>query len=158
MPTGPSTNCLLTTTPANRRALFSIILFLVASTPSWAQSSTAPGRLFFTPEKRAALDRQRQLNVEVVQAIEGETLSLDGIVQRSDGQRTVWINRRAQSETDTRTGGMAVKTRPRHPGEAELIISEQGGTRLKVGETVNRSTGEYDNRLGGGKLEARPSR
>ncbi len=157
MPAEPSMSCRPTPPTAIGRALLSIILFLVASAPVWAQSP-APGRLFFTPEKRAALDRQRQLNVEVVQAIEGETLSLDGIVQRSDGQRTVWINRRAQSETDTQAGGMAVRTRPRHPGEAELITTEQVGTRLKVGETVNRSTGEYDNRLGGGKVEARPSR
>jgi hypothetical protein len=134
-------------------ALFTFASFSSAQTPV-----SVSGRLFFTPEKRAALDRQRQLNLQVVQTLEGETLSLDGIVQRSDGKRTVWINRRAQSESEGPDGDLVIRTHPRQPGVAELISSDQGSTRLKVGETLNRSTGEYTNRLGGGTVEARPAR
>ncbi|OQY70928.1 MAG: hypothetical protein B6D47_06895, partial [Rhodocyclaceae bacterium UTPRO2] len=49
------------------------------------------GRLFFTPERRAALERQRQLNIrETQKTIEGAELGVSGIVQRSSGKNTAW--------------------------------------------------------------------
>lgn len=52
------------------------------------------GRLFFTPEERAQLDR------EELQGAEGAgrgVLTVNGIVQKRGGGRTVWINGVPQS-------------------------------------------------------------
>ncbi|OQY76184.1 MAG: hypothetical protein B6D47_00250, partial [Rhodocyclaceae bacterium UTPRO2] len=56
---------------------------LASALPAGAETL---GRLFFTPERRAALERQRQLNIrETQKTIEGAELGVSGIVQRSSG-------------------------------------------------------------------------
>jgi hypothetical protein len=131
---------------------FSICL-LVALLPTLAQAQDAElGRLFFTPERRAALDRQRQFNIQEIRAIQGESLSLDGIVQRSSGKRTVWINGRPQTERDEPQTGIGVAINPHSPGNAQIRSGDEAATRLNVGEAINRSTGERDTRLGGGSV------
>ncbi len=45
------------------------------------------GRLFFTPEQRKELERHQQEN-----ASNGHILTVNGIVQKTGGGRTVWIN------------------------------------------------------------------
>lgn len=128
-------------------------LLWIALPPSPAQAQDAElGRLFFTPERRAALDRQRQFNIQEIRAVQGETLSLDGIVQRSSGKRTVWINNRPQTESDEAQTGIGVAINPRRPGNARIRSGEDAVTQLNVGEAINRSTGERDTRLGNGSV------
>ena len=55
------------------------------------------GRLFFTPERRQQLDRQRELNVSDRQLPADPTLTIDGIVVRSSGRRTAWADARSAS-------------------------------------------------------------
>jgi hypothetical protein len=110
------------------------------------------GRLFFSPEKRVALDRQRQSNIQEVRSLQGETLRLDGIVQRSSGKHTVWINGAPQTETEAARSGVGVVVNPRTPGKADLLPGDDSGTSMKVGEAVNRSTGDRDTRLGSGSV------
>jgi hypothetical protein len=60
-----------------------------------AKADDAPlGRLFFSAQERAALDRQRQ---------QGTTASstLDGEVRRSSGKNTRWVNGQAQYIDET---------------------------------------------------------
>jgi hypothetical protein len=117
-----------------------------------AQATEELGRLFFTPEKRAALERQRTQNVQEAQTLRGTSMTLDGVVQRSSGKGTVWINQQAQHEGESeRTGVTAIVTRGA-PGSALLAPGEEAPARLKVGEAINRATGERDSRLGGGKV------
>jgi hypothetical protein len=117
-----------------------------------ANAAEELGRLFFTPEKRAALERQRAQNVQEAQTLRGSTMTLDGVVQRSSGKGTVWINQQAQNEGETeRTGVTAIVTRGA-PGSALLAPGEEAPARLKVGEAMNRATGERDTRLGGGRV------
>ena len=53
----------------------------------------ALGRLFFTPERRQQLDRQREMNILDKQQIQADpTLTIDGVVTRSSGKRTAWVN------------------------------------------------------------------
>ena len=52
------------------------------------------GRLFMTPEWRANLERQRQLNIQETRSLEGGAMRLDGVVLRSTGKSTVWVNNR----------------------------------------------------------------
>ena len=114
------------------------------------------GRLFFTPERRAALERQRQLNIQEAQAIEGSTLSLDGVVVRSSGKRTVWINHRAQHDA-TAPSGVVAHVSGREPGNAMLSAGDEAPARLKVGESINRATRETASSLGEGQVSVRRS-
>ena len=60
-----------------------VLLGLAALVPAPAADSQELSRLFFTPEKRATLDRQRTLNIQEAQTLQGTTMSLDGVVYRS---------------------------------------------------------------------------
>ncbi len=110
------------------------------------------GRLFFTPERRQMLDRQRQLNIQERKEIpEDPTLTINGVVTRSSGKRTVWINGVAQDERDTGSGIAAMPNRA-NPGK--VVVQPDGGqaARASVGDMVNRNTGETSDLLGGGRL------
>ncbi len=126
------------------------LIGLVGLSPAEAADTPELGRLFFTPERRIALERQRTYNVQEAQTLQGTTMSLDGVVYRSSGKATVWINRQAQNEGEgTRTGVSAVVS-PKTPGSALLAPGEEKPAQLKVGEAMNRATGERNTRLGGG--------
>ncbi len=62
-------------------------------------ASTLPGRLFYTPQQRAQLQDARRRNQTTIRpsAPESTTVSFDGLVLRSDGVTTHWVNGRAQS-------------------------------------------------------------
>lgn len=127
-------------------------LSLLLLAPASAADAPELGRLFFTPERRAALERQRTLNIREAQTLQGSTMTLDGVVYRSSGKTTVWINQQAQNEDEAPRTGVSVKVSPKSPGSALVAPGEEPPSQLKVGETINRSTGERDTRLGGGRV------
>lgn len=140
-----------------------LMLSLLIANSAWHVHAESPlpsplGRLFFTPEKRLALEHQRLSNIQETQTLEGATMSLDGIVQRSSGNSTVWINGRAQNEHDAVLTGVTVHLIPKNPGRAQLSPGEESPTQLKVGEAINRTTGERNDRLGGGIIKTPASR
>lgn len=141
-------------------ALRSLLCLLLASSSPLLHAANAPelGRLFFTPEKRALLERQRLTNIRETQSLEGATMSLDGVVQRSSGKSTVWINGHPQHERDAARTGVEVRLSPKDPGQAQLVPGEETPTQLKVGEAINRATGERNDRLGGGVVKTPPRR
>jgi len=135
--------------------LLEILAMLIATT---ADSSAEPmGRLFFTPERRAALERQRQLNIQETHPLEGATVSLDGIVTRSSGRSTVWLNGRPQNE-NARDTGVNAAVSPGNPGRAVVTPGEDPAASLRVGESINRATRERTDVLGSGSVTVRPSR
>ena len=140
-----------------RRAgfLFSALALMVASLPAPAQEL---GRLFFTPERREALDRQRQFKVpENLEVPDDPTLTINGVVTRSSGKRTVWINGAAQEDGHADSGLVVAPSRG-NPGQV-LVQPEDGPTtRVGVGNTVNRNTGEAADLLGGGSIRIQGSR
>lgn len=108
------------------------------------------GRLFFTPERRAALERQRQLNIQETRAtIEGATLSVSGIVQRSGGRSTAWVN---GAPVDEKSTGVSVQLDRTAPGKATVVAGEEAPASLKVGEAINRATRETSSGLGEGRV------
>lgn len=128
------------------------LLTLIAAfcPPAWAEDTL--GRLFFTPERRQALDRQRQFNIEEKQeAPEDPTLTINGVVTRSSGKRTVWVNGVAQNDEEKPSGVTVIPNR-KTPGKVIVRSSESVVGDAKVGETVNRSTGEATDLLGDGKI------
>lgn len=70
------------------------ILVLLMLPATAISGSTEPlGRLFFTPEQRAALDRQRLNHNGNGQQIATEgPVVINGLVRRSSGKDTVWLN------------------------------------------------------------------
>ncbi len=128
------------------------LIGLALTTPASAADAPELGRLFFTPERRNALERQRTHNVQEAQALQGTTMSLDGVVYRSSGKTTVWVNRQAQNENDGKRTGVTAIVSPRTPGRAMLAPGEETPAQLKVGEAMNRATGERNTRLGGGMV------
>lgn len=133
-------------------ALFAAILLLTAA-PAAAEEL---GRLFFTPERRAALERQRQFNIREAEAraVEvGATLSVSGVVQRSSGKTTTWINNAPQDEKEST--GVRVEVDRANPGRTTVIAGEEEPARLNVGETINRSTRETTTGVGGGRISVK---
>ena len=109
------------------------------------------GRLFMTPEWRANLERNRQFNIQETRSLEGGAVRLDGIVVRSSGKSTVWINNRPQTESDADTGVSAHLSRQR-PDRATLTTGEEPPADLKVGVTLNRATRETSGGLTEGEI------
>jgi hypothetical protein len=128
------------------------LLSLTLLAPAFAADAPELGRLFFTPERRSTLERQRTLNVQEAQSLQGTSMSLDGVVYRSSGKATVWVNNQAQTEGESSRTGVTATISPGTPGSALLAPGEEAPARLKVGETINRATGERNTRLGGGAV------
>lgn len=137
------------------RLLIALVL-AVALTPI-ASAEEALGRLFFTPERRQSLDHQRQLNIQdSKQASEDPTLTINGVVTRSSGRRTSWVNGVSQNENET-GGGMSIAPRGRDPGKVVVQTGDSPAANARVGETVNRNTGETRDLLNDGRIVVKRS-
>ena len=80
--------------------IFSVCLCLCGS----GFAATAdPGRLFYTPAQRAQLEAARARNVTRVEtrapAFSAPPVRFDGVVIRSDGRGTAWVDGRPQTGT-----------------------------------------------------------
>lgn len=138
--------------------LFILGTVLLPILPSSAADSLPPlGRLFMSPEQRAALDRQRQLNIREARSLEDSTMRLDGVVLRSAGKSTVWINNQPQTENGSETGVAAALTRQR-PERAILSTGTDAPADLKVGVSINRTTRETTGGLAAGEIRVERTR
>lgn len=121
-----------------------------------AAAPPALGRLFYTPEQRAAMDQGRSsllargtrpsakpaVRNKTADGAEGlpagSTYTLQGILRRSDGEATVWINNEAVSE---RMGERGIARGSLADESAEVRLRENGRqVRLRVGQSVNSSS------------------
>lgn len=144
-------------TGAPRRLTFFCVACVIAIATAGSAWAAPLGRLFMTPERRAILERQRQLNIQEVQTIEGSTVTLDGVVSRSSGRSTVWVNQRPQNENSIGTG-VTTHVSPREPGRVTVTPGEEPPASLKVGESINRGTREKTDALGDGHISVKPAR
>jgi len=129
------------------------LLVLAPGASTGAEESL--GRLFFTPERRQQLDRQREMNVLDKQQVPADpTLTIDGIVTRSSGKRTAWVNGSPQNEDDV-ASGLSVTPRRGDPGKVLVEANDSPAARARVGETVNRTTGQASDLLSGGQVLVR---
>lgn len=77
----------------------SCVFFTFAAPPAEARQDEL-GRLFFTPQERLRLDRQRLYGEDKetaekkkeAEAPVPELIAVDGLILRSDGKNTVWLN------------------------------------------------------------------
>ena len=128
------------------RALALLVLALAAA----AAQAEELGRLFFTPQQRAALDARRKARLpdNPVSGMARPLTRVDGFVKRSAGPSTVWIN-----------GEWATESSPEAPRIVEpapavsVNVGEAGGrVRLKPGETLDRGNGEVRDVIGDGDI------
>ncbi|MBS1137017.1 MAG: hypothetical protein H6R11_971 [Proteobacteria bacterium] len=122
---------------ARRGACLAVALLaasLLGVRPGAAQAEDETiGRLFFTPERRAAMDRQRQFNVQQARVMEGASL-------------TVLTNSEVRPHIDARD-----------PSRVLLKAGEEAPASLRVGESINRTTREKQDGLEGGRITVRRS-
>lgn len=139
------------------RVCLALCAALLAAAAAAAQDGQPRlGRLFLTPEWRVQLERQRQLNIQETRTLEGSTMRLDGVVLRSSGKSTVWVNNQAQTE-NAAGSGVAVVTRPRQPDRATLAPGGEQPAELKVGQAINRATRETADGLADGAIRVQPA-
>ena len=118
------------------------------------------GRLFFTPEQRAALDARRKARVPdrpSVTHVVSPTTRLDGYVKRSGGRSTVFVNGDAVLEGSAEA---PVVDPERRGGRVPVLAGEGAGrVELRPGEVLDRGTGQVRDVLGeGGHVRAAPAR
>ena len=138
--------------------LFGLGVWLAAAAyPCAAQEF---GRLFFTPEQRAALDARRKARVPdkpaATAVAASPTTRLDGYVVRSEGRSTIWVN--GESLQD---GSAEALRDPNRSGAGRVRVpAGDGGARvgLKPGEVLDRGTGEVRDVIGDGEIKARRGR
>lgn len=84
------------------------------------------GRLFFTPQQRAQLESGQQQDINT--PVSPHSLTVNGIVQKHGGERTVWINGVPQ---------LAGKSDERAPESVPVAIPGQSQpVKAKVGQRV----------------------
>jgi hypothetical protein len=111
------------------------------------------GRLFFTPEQRAALDARRAARLPDTPTVarESPTTRVDGFVARSSGHSTVWVDGEALAD-GAQPEGLRVQ-RGRDAGKVTVIFGEQGRrVEMRVGETLDRGTGDVKGVVGNGEV------
>lgn len=106
-----------------RAALLPLLLLLP---PLAGAQTTDPatdlGRLFHTPDMRATLDRQRATRQSARPQPAPREVRLDGIVRRSDGSATVWLDGQAHQGG---TPGLSA-------GVSSARIRQEGGASVEV--------------------------
>jgi hypothetical protein len=152
-------------------------LFACALGMWWpAGSAQELGRLFSTPDERAILDeirRDRDMAipesapqpVATVEAPKVEQLTIDGLVIRSGGANSAWINGRPVSDGWTTREGVRVDTASgQSGGTVKFTLPSGAGTvALKPGQKIDVSSGvvvevyERDSRLDAASAFERPA-
>lgn len=120
----------------------------VPAAPSPPLADTV-GRLFLAPADRAALDRARVRGERERPAAAAGTVTLNGVVRRSGGPSTVWVNhmpRRGSNRSNRSDHGDG--------GRAEIELGESQRITLQVGEIVDMTTMERSSALGAGMIRA----
>ena len=127
------------------------LLLLLASAPS-AMGEERLGRLFYSPERRLMLDRQRELNQQPTQEEPEEpTFTINGLVVRSNGHKTIWIDGTAQHD-EAMSAGISIGEKPHSAGEVVIGTTSGQRSRAHVGDTVVRGTGQATGMLNGGQV------
>ncbi len=128
------------------------VLLAVLGTPGIAQEPSL-GRLFLTPEQRAALDnaRRNRIRAEALAATvdkkpripSARSVTINGIVSRSDGESTIWVNGHpTEGQTED---GMRVTISPGSQSAVVLREPEKGRqVRLKVGQKADLTSGRIE--------------
>ena len=135
-----------------RFVLSCVLTAAIAPGPTVAQEPL--GRLFFTPAQRASLDIARTRRAQTTLPGDrsedaaattpvAQSVTFNGMVRRSDGKSTIWINGRPFNESEQTSG--PVVGRIRQDGGILLQLPQSGRSmELKVGQTVELLSGTIE--------------
>ena len=158
----------------NRNYLILFIFLCFPPCVSHAIAADSLGRLFFTPEQRTQLEvvraqRDRRAVVETAPVAAAprppapQVVTYSGIVNRSDGRSTVWINGKPVHERDRVKGADEVSvTGVRNDGVLSLTIPQADRrASLRVGQSLDVESGvieeSYRRRVTVAREPARPA-
>ncbi|MGK5076337.1 hypothetical protein [Janthinobacterium sp. ZB1P44] len=133
--------------PLILRPLVLCVLLAGAALTAQAQSPQL-GRLFLSPEQRAQLDAQRYGPPAPDPALAAPPapppppppappVELNGVVQRSSGRSTVWLNQETQNEPHNRLA----RDKSGTPGALTLRLSNGQVVLLKAGQRYDPASG-----------------
>jgi hypothetical protein len=112
-------------------------------------------RLFFTSEQRAALDARRKARLpgKPAAVAASPTTRIDGYVARSSGKSTLWLDGYAVRDGNQPEGlNMSVR-RGSDPSRVSVVVGEERRRiEMRVGETLDRGSGEVKSVIGSGKI------
>lgn len=137
------------------RTAASWIVLAIAILPGSALAQDKLGRLFFTPAERTSLDNQRRIALDELnrpvrkerepdlpKAPPPKMFTLNGVVRRSDGETTIWVNNQAAHD-----GFRDMDVLPGSISREAVAVQLPGSGRrvkLKVGQTVDSMTGRVE--------------
>jgi hypothetical protein len=141
-----------------KRTALGLLVVLALVRPGMASAQDL-GRLFFTPEQRAALDARRKARIPdkpAASVVASPTTRMDGYVKRSRGPSTVFLN----GEPIVETSQPDSPHLPRNNDDKVSIPVGDAGARvpLKPGEVLDSGSGEVHDVLGGGEIRVRRPR
>lgn len=113
------------------------------------------GRLFYTPAQRTQLETaraQRDRRVPINTTTESETatpqgpdvVTYSGVVRRSDGKSTVWINGKPVTERNAATNDVNVLGVRRDGAVAVTVPQTDRSAALKVGQSLDVMSGTIE--------------
>ena len=121
------------------------------SVPAPAQERL--GRLFFTPAQRASLDVARSQRARAALSTEKpeqeaapvpQTFIYNGVLRRSDGKTTLWINNQPVNDRES-AGAVAIVGPVRSDGSVTLQVPQSGrNINLKPGQSVELLSGTVE--------------
>ena len=139
-----------------------IVLGIAMSLGAASAQAQELQRLFFTPDQRAALDARRKARVPdkpaATPVVESPLTRVDGAVRRAGGKSTVWVNGETIPE-GVQPGSAKLAPQGSSPGRVSIPAGE-GAQRhdLRVGESLDRGSGEVRDVIGEGGIKIGPRR
>jgi hypothetical protein len=129
--------------------------------PTLSMAAEPIGRLFLSPQERRALDELRDRGIanldngntaNVTQPINTtERITVNGVVQRSSGQTSVWLNQLPQASGKYTQGIVAVPS-VKKPSTVSLRLPSGKNVTVKAGQTFDTTQGTvregYENAAG----------
>lgn len=121
------------------RATISTLIFMLFAVPASADkrfTESDLSTLFSTTQVRNKIDALRNNNAYssgAVQRVSPSSIKLNGIVKRSDGKSTVWLNGRSNIDQAT-VDGIKVPARQRRTDSVTVYVDGEI-VKIKPGET-----------------------
>ena len=122
------------------------------------QAGDSIGRLFLTPDQRAALEElryQEPVKIKIPEILAEEpikpasenpeigNIEVNGLVYRENGKSTAWINRVSSYEGDLANEYIQIDAGNIKPDDVEIVIpANDSKVNLKAGESFNPEAGE----------------
>lgn len=124
-----------------------VIVIVMGTLPAAHAADDAIGRIFFTPAQRAQLDLARSQKIVATQVKDEpipEFVTYNGIVRRTDGKTTVWVNNRAMSGAEL-NAAQPLAGRIDRSGRILLQAPQGAGSlQLQVGQSAELLSGRVD--------------